>query len=521
MLFRSYFTDYTALDCVQRLEIDFSNSTEYRNKTGSKINLSFNANPKDKNTTDTVTYMYRSILGRDPDKNGLDYWRTYFAKETSSLDVGTAIYTVAYNIKGSVEFNKSGRTISSVNFYEIIVKCMYLMVLSRTGEPAGVAYWKAEFIKLVASIGEVQTAKKLGEYFLGSQEYKNNAAAKAKTKSGLNLVSAPTDYSILTFYSTQEEDPYPGYARWLKIDGSEEFTIRDSKLPYFESAELMAVYLIAYAWKDELEAAIKGGTLTVYLFLIMLNKYARKVEDIHGDLVLGYNTSQDRANSEAPFTGGDGGGGGGGGGGGAGNMLGMLLPILQQMMQQSKSEHLPNSVLDKGKMNKLLQNMERKKSENKRMMNLAEQGLAGGEDTQLNSLFNGNVSSMMNQFSNINSKKSSGGKTSDGGTVGPSTSTSNTPTTKYGVPYTGNLEQNITNMYLNILGRIPDTGGFAFWVAYYRKALLGSEINAVTQQIEDLFLASEEYQNISAKKVIVKTTTYDKLLQIPGIKGML
>jgi hypothetical protein len=128
---------------------------------------------------------------------------------------------------------------------------------------------------------------------------------------------------------------------------------------------------------------------------------------------------------------------------------------------------------------------------------------------------------MMNQFTNLNSKKSSGGQTSDGGTVPPSNVKTNMPTTKYGVQYTGNLEQNITNMYLNILGRNPEVGAVDGWLIFYRKMLLGSEINAVTQQIEDLFLASPEYQNISSKKVIVSATTYDKLLEIPGIKGML
>lgn len=514
-IFKEYVKDYTVVDSTQRLEVDFANSAEYKSKTGSKVNLSFKANPKDRNIFNTITYMYRFILGRDPDKNGLDYWTQYFSAQTSTLDPGTAIYVVASNFKNSNEFVKSKKVLTTTNFYNIIVNCMYLLILNRGGEAAGVKYWNEQYQNLVKSVGEVQAAKKVAEGFLASQEYKDISAAKSKTKAGLNLVSSPSDYSILTFYSSAEDDPYPGYARWLTIDGKEEFTNRDLNLPYFESAELMVVYLVAYAMKDDLLTALKNGTLNVYLLLIFLNKYARKVEDIHGDIVLGYNTSADRANSELP------GGGGGGGGGGGNNMLGMLLPMLMQLLQQAKSEHLPNSVLDKGKMNKLLQNMERKKTENKRMMNLAESGIAGGGDTQLNSLFNGDVGSMMNQFTNINSKKSSGGKTSDGGTVGPSTVKSNTPTTKYGVSYTGNLEQNITNMYLNILGRVPDAGGFEYWVTYYRKALLNSEINAVTQQIENMFLASEEYKNIAAKKVIVNTTTYDKLIQIPGIKGML
>jgi len=514
--FLEYVKDYTVVDSVQRLEVDFTNSEENKKKTGSKINLTFSANPKDKNVFNTITYMYRSLLGRAPDKNGLDYWSNYFSAQTSTLDAGTAIYVVASNIKNSAEFLQSGKTISSIDFYEIVVKCMYLMILGREGEPAGVKFWKEEFQRLTKTIGETQTSKKIAEGFLSSQEYKNIMAAKSKTKAGLSVTSVPSDYSILTFYSSDEEDPYPGYARWLKLDGTEEFTIRDSKLPYFESAELMVVYMMAYAWKDELIPAIKNGTLNVYLFLIMLNKYARKIEDVHGDMVLGYNTSTDRSNSELPFNGGEGGGGGGGN-----NMLGMLLPLLQQLLQQAKSEHLPNSVLDKGKMNKLLQNMERKKSENKRMMNLAESGIAGQGDTQLNSLFNGDVGSMMNQFTNLNSKKSSGGQTSDGGSVPPSNVKTNTPTTKYGVPYTGNLEQNITNMYITILGRNPEVGAVDGWLIFYRKMLLGSEINAVTQQIEDLFLASPEYQNISSKKVIVSATTYDKLLEIPGIKGML
>ena len=512
--FLEYTKTYTVLDSVQKLEVDFNNSAEHKEKTGSKLDLSITANPKDSNIINTITYMYKVILLRDPDKNGLEYWSNYFSAQTSSLDVGTAIYAVASSIKGSKEFVSSGRTITQVQFWEILVKSMYLMVLNRIYDAPGAKYWVEQFGVLIQTLGEVEATKNIAGQFLASQEFKDISKAKAKTKSGLTLTSAPSDYSILTFYSSAEQDPYPGYAKWLTINGTEEFTARGPNLPYFDSPELMVVYLVAYAWKDELSEAIKNGTLNIFMFLIMLNKYARKVEDVHGDIVLGYNSSQDRTNAEAPYNGGPGGGGGN-------NMLGMLLPILQQMMQQSKSEHLPSSVLDSGKMNKLLQNMERKKTENKRMMNLAESGIAGGQDTQLNSIFNGDVGSMMNQFSNINSKKSSGGKTSDGGSVAPSTAKSNTPTTKYGVQYSGNLEQNITNMYYTILGRAPDTEGFNYWVKYYKDALLGSEINAVTQQIENLFLTSPEYQNISAKKVIVSTTSYDKLITIPGIKGML
>lgn len=224
------------------------------------------------------------------------------------------------------------------------------------------------------------------------------------SKPPIGLVSTPPEYAIQKFYSA-EEDPYPGYIQWENIDGSYSYTVRGNS-PAFETSDDAIVFNNQVNLLAALIVPVSTNKLDSEYMIEILDKASDNIDNQSSELLLG-NTGGSPAGS-------DGGNGGGGGSGGGSNMAGMaqqLLPKFQSLMTKAQTTHLPKSVLDNGKVNKLMENFQKKKVENKRMAMFGDMAVQGGETSQFSSLFGGNIGNMMGVLGNIQSLVNIGGKT--------------------------------------------------------------------------------------------------------------
>lgn len=216
------------------------------------------------------------------------------------------------------------------------------------------------------------------------------------------LVNNPPLYSTQKFYS-KEEDPYPGYIQWENIDGSYSYTKRGNS-PAFETAEDAIAYNNQINLVDAFVKPISINSLKADYVIEVLDTAADNIDNQYAELLLG-NTSGTPADSN--------GGNGGGGKDGKNDIAGMaqqLLPQFQQLLTKAQSNHLPKSVLDNGKVSKLLENFQKKKMENKKMAKLGDMAVEGNP-SDFNSLFGGDIGKMMGVLSNAQSLVKIGGKT--------------------------------------------------------------------------------------------------------------
>jgi hypothetical protein len=349
-----------------------------------------------------------------------------------------------------------------------------------------------------------------------------------------------------TFYGLEE---FSGYAKWYKLDGTLEYTTRNNFFPDFETVDLHVVYLSAYSFSYDLFNVIpqeaKENQLNINLLAKLLDRYKRKIENDYMDLTTGWGISADNGEPNTSFPQQD--QGGGGGGGNQAGMLGQLLPQLQQAMQKSKTEHLPKSVLEQGKMNKLLKNLEKKKMENKRMANLADSavgagglngllgglgdlggmgglgGLSGGLGGfgglsglgqlgglgGLGSMFGGgDITGLLGNVTGMFGKGGGGGgggSTQTG--LGGVTTESITPVTVRNV----NVNQEVINVYRLVLKREPDKPGLLYWISIFESDMIKNGYNVAYKNLVQNFKSSVEYKS---------RVLYEEYKDIPGIENL-
>ena len=164
------------------------------------------------------------------------------------------------------------------------------------------------------------------------------------------LVDIVPDFYAQVFYHPNT-DPYPGYVQYHNISDFNVilYTIRDDNNPPFSDASELFVYTTEQSFVFELDPYIVQANLSIAsLASVMTDVLNQLLESWHNTLlgtnsqnsVLNGNTivSNTTINSSS----------------GTNNLVAQLLPWLNTMIQKADSDHLPNSVLDKGAIQQLL-----------------------------------------------------------------------------------------------------------------------------------------------------------------------
>ena len=147
-----------------------------------------------------------------------------------------------------------------------------------------------------------------------------------------NLVSSVPDLYVQQFYFP-DQDPYPGYIQWEGPDGDLIYTIRGAEdLPFSTTEDY--VYSVA---EQGLAAALKvyfeneDLIFTVALFVALLIKYCEEIEEKGMDVTVGKNGNN--------FS---------------GDLTKLLGPVLGAASTFTKSNHIPQSILNQSQLNEAL-----------------------------------------------------------------------------------------------------------------------------------------------------------------------
>lgn len=172
------------------------------------------------------------------------------------------------------------------------------------------------------------------------------------------LVASPPDHYTQQYY-TSSNDPYPGFVQWKGIVNNDYvYTIRTTDYPPFNTSTDEVMYTSQRGLANDLDQYVYLNNLTVDILNTLLNKWCVQIQQQADNKSMGNNSS---------------------------NLLSQLLPILQSLISMAQSQHLPNSVLDQGKMNTLLQNHQTQKTKNKLMSMWASNAV---KTDQISSLLN-------------------------------------------------------------------------------------------------------------------------------------
>lgn len=511
-----------------------------------------------RNLTLIVKDKYKAIAKRsNPDTAGLAFWINTLK---GLLDTHTFIDAMA-------KFDKSFReavmqvvspetsnlkpwttppkfyTDTAGNNYNLseIIRDKYKTFAKREPDQDGMTFWEKTLKLYIDQYGFQNASLKLSKDFreiVKVQEeakaaFFGNTASNTNVKPIVNANTTPakianTPGSNAVLYIVEE---YPGYARWDGIDGTIQYQERTQYLPDFDNADLLTVYLSAYSFAADLFSVIPKESLDFNLLNILLDRYARKIENDYSDFVLGYGVWQDRQANAQDFNANP----ESGGSGKSSSMLSQLLPQLKQLLQNTQQKHLPQSVLDQEPIRKLLENFEQRKTENKKMANLIDDGFGKDGIPGIGQLFQGGgMENLLGQLSALKgggsgtgtnngsiNNNATGGITSSSGNISPTgKGTVNLTTTVGGTtdssaivrtfntvapatilstvappPSTpinvgGNtvdLKQVVRDKYLTFAKREPDSEGWQFWINSYLTLLKTMSFQQATAEINKGF----------------------------------
>ena len=163
------------------------------------------------------------------------------------------------------------------------------------------------------------------------------------TKIPFPIVIDIPDFYVQQFYPS-DVDPYPGYIQWQGIDGGYIYTLRTQTDYPFSTSYDAVLYDAQIGLAKELEPYILAPlTFTIAILNSLLSKYCIQIQNQNTMNTMGKNSDSNLA-----------------------GLLGQLLPLLQSAISKSQSDHLPQSVLDQGKINTLHQNKQKKQAEAKK-----------------------------------------------------------------------------------------------------------------------------------------------------------
>jgi hypothetical protein len=168
----------------------------------------------------------------------------------------------------------------------------------------------------------------------------------------VDIADVPDGY--LEEFSYSDTDPYPGYIKWIGPEGEILFTVRPDDKPYSSTPTEDAINAGILILLEELLHMARTGRLDLnrILELLGLARTAvqnQAIQNMHG------NNMQNNNNMM--------------------NNLQQLLGQLGGLIQKAKTQHLPESVLDKTKMDKVLENYSKKGADLRKKKTLANQAV--------------------------------------------------------------------------------------------------------------------------------------------------
>ena len=147
-----------------------------------------------------------------------------------------------------------------------------------------------------------------------------------------NLVSSVPDLYVQQFYFP-DQDPYPGYIQWEGPDGDLIYTIRGAEDLPFSTTEDYVYSVAEQGLSAELKVYFENEDLifTVALFVALLIKYCEEIEEKGMDVTVGKNGNN--------FS---------------GDLTKLLGPVLGAASTFTKSNHIPQSILNQSQLNEAL-----------------------------------------------------------------------------------------------------------------------------------------------------------------------
>ncbi len=184
---------------------EFFKSKEYRNKQ--------------EDDEEYVTTLYRVILEREPDKDGLDYW-------ISQIEDNNIYKTqIFYKFLFSKEFEEMTKNKYHIKAFTkddkltAFIERFYNLLFNRDAEYKGTKYWKEELLS------KDKSAKEMAEFFFFSKEFKsknydNEDFVKLAYRT---LLDREADNGGLTFWTSLLDDGFNRKDLIKQFVSSEEF----------------------------------------------------------------------------------------------------------------------------------------------------------------------------------------------------------------------------------------------------------------------------------------------------------
>lgn len=238
------------------------------------------------------------------------------------------------------------------------------------------------------------------------------------------------DAYIPVYYFT-DVDPYPGYMEWEGPEGQRVFCPRPEDRPYVATPTEDCINASIITIINELLALIKSGKLTLAKQSELLQT-ARDTAQNQGN-----QNTHGKNNSGA-------------------SAIQALLGMLGQLMGMMQNQQLMESVLDQGKVQKTMEDYQKKNADLRKKKALAKQAVQRKNDSQ--GLMNNN---MLN-FGNMSGKGNGGGGGVPGGstTGGTGGSTSNVVTY---ITKTGNTVSQISTLPANNMANAVTFGYYTIY----------------------------------------------------------
>ena len=187
-----------------------------------------------------------------------------------------------------------------------------------------------------------------------------------------NVVPSPAAGFIQQYYS-QSSDPFPGYIQWTNFS-SIQYTQRTSTQYPFSSSTEEILYTIQEGFVADLTPLIQNSGITAVDLNAHMSTYTAMLMSMQESQCTGASST-------------------GGGGMQMTQLLATLLPAAEQMLSKAQSLHLPNSVLDQGKINQVFDAFAEVQAKNKYIQQMI-MGVVGSGGPM--SLLN-NLNTILNQ----------------------------------------------------------------------------------------------------------------------------
>lgn len=187
-------------------------------------------------------------------------------------------------------------------------------------------------------------------------------------------------------YFIKESDPYPGYIQWVGPENEIIYTLR-SEIDYpFESLdeELFSLAEQGLAKALEIYFINEENAITISIFLALLVLFCNKIEEKATDSSVGKNGNN--------FS--------------IGN-LASLLGSIGSNIQNAYTNHIPNSVLDKQKINKLMEKSAKMQGRIHKLIKPASDLAIKKEIGNMTNLLS-SLTNLQNSFSSYNNSKLNG-----------------------------------------------------------------------------------------------------------------